>query len=929
MIARLMKHNPSFLHDREIIERFCVRGVELEYILELLRENQVSEANQHLLVVGKRGSGKTMLVHRVVAEVRRDDSLNEFWHPVVFAEESYLVSTPGEFWLEALLHLADQAGDERLRLAYERLRTEADETRLHQTALSMLLDFADERQVRLLIIVENLDMLLGQQLDDDSGWTLRHTLQGEPRIMMLATAVHRFEQIEEHNMPLYGFFRPLDLPSLTGEECATLWRSITGNTLEPNKQRPVQILTGGNPRLVSILASFARGRSFRELMSELLELVDDHTNYFKSNVEALPVVERKVFLVLANLWQPSLASEVAQHARMNVSKVSSLLGRLADRGAVSVVGKQGRSKLYQVSERLFNIYHLLRHRGGAEQRVRAVFEFMQCFYEPPQMVGRLKEIIDEACHLESGDVDDHRNLFRSILAYLHKAQPQLALETLLMTPVDFLKRFEPALMNPEANPEAGSFESIGELQVALNKEPGNHRLWSALGRKLVEEDHKDEGVRALRMALDLGARDVNTRRQLARLTRDLEEQHNLLEELLEEVPENPDVWLDWSDYNAKTDNIVGFVDALLKAAELEGDSELRSMMWRTITIASLAAPLLTKEPSRIEAALRKNDSLMGDAALISYLMKRKKFDLMSDVVAKMLSRDMEHSEEAYALVYWSTAIFLREETYVPLEIHRMQSAFKPLVERHPESVSLKLLMRDTFVRLGDLAKALAANQKVLELDPGNTDALNSLLALRDARDDFVQLAERYLSLSNRSAHTLNHVAWIGAKSTARGQLETAALWSSEAVAAEPNRIDYLCTHAFIMARLQRRDGTLAAIQELLHCKDITQVPQPPFLLYRLQEVLSLSSAAGFTAEVLESIETSALQLRLEPLIVALKLRLGHEIRAPEEVVEIAQDVNRRIDRYIEKYALSSGAQHEEGDEEIGLVTSSELMTPIP
>ena len=55
--------------------------------------------------------------------------------------------------------------------------------------------------------------------------------------------------------------------------------------------RPLEILTGGNPRLLAIIALFGAGRSFRELMDNLLDLVDDHTEYFKSHLESLPALE--------------------------------------------------------------------------------------------------------------------------------------------------------------------------------------------------------------------------------------------------------------------------------------------------------------------------------------------------------------------------------------------------------------------------------------------------------------------------------------------------------------------------------------------------------------------------------------------------------------------------------------------------------------
>ena len=106
-----MKYNPGFCTDEEIIAQFLVREIDLEFILQAVRRNTDAPCNEHLLIVGPRGMGKTTLVLRAVAEVRRAGSdLGQRWYPVVFGEESYAVATTGELWLEALFQVAHQTG---------------------------------------------------------------------------------------------------------------------------------------------------------------------------------------------------------------------------------------------------------------------------------------------------------------------------------------------------------------------------------------------------------------------------------------------------------------------------------------------------------------------------------------------------------------------------------------------------------------------------------------------------------------------------------------------------------------------------------------------------------------------------------------------------------------------------------------------------
>jgi predicted transcriptional regulator len=398
------KYNPGFSSEEDLISSFVVRQIELQQILQTLEEN-TGRTYQHLLLVGARGTGKTMLVRRVAAEVRRSETLKQTWYPLVFGEESYRILSAGEFWLEALCHLAAQNPDSKWQGIYEDLREEKDEKRLQQRSIANLMDFADEQGKQILLIVENLNTLFDEQMSDGDGWDLRHTLQTEPRLMLLGTATGRFDEIDNVDKAWFEFFALYVMESLKLAECRQLWASITDENLPEHRIRPMQILTGGNPRLLQILAEFAKGMSFRDLMANLTQLIDSHTDYFKSLLDNLPATERKVFVELLEIWEPASTNSIASAARMEVSKVSALLNRLLNRGAIELVKQPGKKKYYQVSERLFNIYYLMRKRGTPDDRVKIVVDFMSVFY--PELIDQAKWIALEASDLAKELRRDH------------------------------------------------------------------------------------------------------------------------------------------------------------------------------------------------------------------------------------------------------------------------------------------------------------------------------------------------------------------------------------------------------------------------------------------------------------------------------------------------------------------------------------------
>ncbi|MDR1229162.1 MAG: hypothetical protein LBK55_09155 [Azoarcus sp.] len=261
------------------------------------------------------------------------------------------------------------------------MRQERDEDRLRNRALGQLLDFAESQDKKLLLIVENMNMLFNDQISEDDAWKLRHDLMHESRLMLLGTATQRFKGIDDYGKAFFEMFRLHELDPLDEDECNTAWERIAGEKLAGRKIRSIQILTGGNLRLLTIVAKFGRQHSFHRLLDELVNLVDEHTEYFKSHLDNLAPVERKVYLALAGLWDPSLTRDIANAARMEVNKTSALLKRLCERGAVTAIPDTpgGRNFRYMLSERMYNIYYLLR-RSGTSGRVKAVINYMAELY---------------------------------------------------------------------------------------------------------------------------------------------------------------------------------------------------------------------------------------------------------------------------------------------------------------------------------------------------------------------------------------------------------------------------------------------------------------------------------------------------------------------------------------------------------------------
>ena len=382
----IRKFNPGLLQsDEQIKEQFVARAHELGLVLEDLRCNIASPSCQHILVVGPRGRGKTMLLARIAAELRSSGDLADSLLPVRFMEESPEIFSLTDFWLETMFHLANEIDQDAAELARELRDTRAAlsprwrEQIIEAQARAAVLDAADRLGRRLVLIVENLQSLF-RDADEEFGWQLREVLQTEPQIILLASATSRFRALEDVDEPFFEMFRVVELEPLDTEECGRLWRVVSGKPATRREVRPIQILTGGNPRLLVMVAEFARHRSLRRLMSELVTVIDEHTEYFRGHLEVLAKTERRVYVAVIDLWQPSSASRVAARARVDIRVASTMLGRLVERGAVIRQGGD-RKRVYSASEPLYSMYYKLRRERDEAAVVENLIRFMVACYE--------------------------------------------------------------------------------------------------------------------------------------------------------------------------------------------------------------------------------------------------------------------------------------------------------------------------------------------------------------------------------------------------------------------------------------------------------------------------------------------------------------------------------------------------------------------
>jgi len=391
-------YNPALLKPEELLTEFVARRPLLETLLTTIRENKAGQAPQHALLVGPRGMGKTTTLWAIAHSINRDTDLAKEWQPVVFDEESRRIGDLADFWLEAIRQWEHSTGDtgNRTKPLLDQLGSDIEDR-----ARETFLDAVIKSDRRALLLIDNLNDVLASINKPEPLHRLRAFLMEESRIMLIGGATRYFPQITVVDQPFYDFFRTFELRPLTLEEMKACLLSLAKNrqneaVIKTVNERDgtihsLHLLTGGNPRLIKTFYRLLAEGLHSDIRSDLEQLLDEFTPYFKASVDALPVQQQGIFDAVALNWDPVDVATIARATRLPSNQVSSQLRMLVKGGLVSEAAGHPKRKSYLLSDRFSNIHYLMRHGRAAQNRFDWFVAILQLIFpdEAHDLIAKL------------------------------------------------------------------------------------------------------------------------------------------------------------------------------------------------------------------------------------------------------------------------------------------------------------------------------------------------------------------------------------------------------------------------------------------------------------------------------------------------------------------------------------------------------------
>jgi hypothetical protein len=405
----LALHNPWLLPADTLKGDFVARTAELQRLQDDLRRRHRS-SSQHHLILGHRGMGKTTLLYRLACAVEDDHGLSSVYVPLVFAEEQYNVARLSDLWLNCLDALSDQLerrGDKDAARGLDRtidqLHALRNDELLEERARTELLARARAMGRRFVLLLDNIDLVL-DRIGAERQWAFRDALEHNQELVVIGASAAALEATWDYGKAFYDFFRVHRLAPLQASEVRQVLLALAERhgdervrsivTDQPGRVEALRVLAGGNPRTIVTLYSVLSAGPGDEVQRDLEGLLDRHTPLYKARFEALPAQAQLVMDALCLQWAPATARQLAEHTRLDVNAVSSQLARLQKDGQVEKVDRPGGAgrQAFQVSERFFNIWYLMRASRRSRRKLAWFVSFLEVLYGPLEVhahAGRL------------------------------------------------------------------------------------------------------------------------------------------------------------------------------------------------------------------------------------------------------------------------------------------------------------------------------------------------------------------------------------------------------------------------------------------------------------------------------------------------------------------------------------------------------------
>lgn len=396
-LSQIGLYNTQRVSDTLSRKLFVVRQKQFDLLMDSLQRTKEEDSPQHHLIIGQRGMGKTTLLKRIEVELR-SAPWKERFIPLLFPEEQYNVRSLSEFWLNCIDAMADvmdmehdkEMADEIDTVVAHLMEIEEEENRSRE-ANGFLVAAAHKLNRRPVLLIDNISLVFNRLNEKEHHMLRSYMAQAGAPIIVGGNPVV-MEAVNDYRAPFYDAFRIHYLDKLKMEELIEILVNLASLLGEPgllpeiqqhtSRIKALHQLTGGNPRTAVMLFRLIVKGFSNDINEDLEALLDEATPLYKARFEELSPQMQVIVDAIAMNWDPITLERLREITRFENPQISPQLKRLTDLGWIEKPASlQGKGGAYEMSERMFNIWFLMRRSSRRQKRgVFCLSKFMEAYY---------------------------------------------------------------------------------------------------------------------------------------------------------------------------------------------------------------------------------------------------------------------------------------------------------------------------------------------------------------------------------------------------------------------------------------------------------------------------------------------------------------------------------------------------------------------
>lgn len=394
-------YNPGNQTEEEIIANFVIRLPEFKDLYTSIKQDKMVKPPQHFLIRGQRGYGKTTLLLRLKIEIKNDKELSSWLIPVMFDEEQYSVRTLAKLWEEIIDILEDD--DKSLEGLTEKIDKLYDTESPEEEIYNLLITSLKERNKKIVLLLDNFGEMI-QKFSRKENQRLREVLITCNSIRLIGASSEILEFYYNYKQPFFDFFKLITLDELSRDEVILLLRKL-GETYKSDvinqiienqsgRIESLRRLTGGVPRTIVLLFQIFVDEKDGNSIKDLEAILDQVTPLYKHRLDNLSVQQQAIIDAIAQEWDAISTKEITRKVRMQSKAVSSQLNQLEKSQLIVKIQTSTKNQLYQIKERFFNIYYLMRL-GKRKNRNKVIWliKFFEIMCEEKELISRVHKHI--------------------------------------------------------------------------------------------------------------------------------------------------------------------------------------------------------------------------------------------------------------------------------------------------------------------------------------------------------------------------------------------------------------------------------------------------------------------------------------------------------------------------------------------------------